>query len=210
MRPHWRHLANTIELVLPLAHPSPQCKRQIDRFSHFRTAHCRVSSSMSFPLISAHLHVGSGPHLIHASLGPLKSITQMASRSVQPFLHRWPHSVPILYNGTPLLHSNLPLPIGDLDPHLTYGSLGPPKSSTQTASRSVQLVLHGSLVTDRPTGHTTRSVTIDHSVHILCWSKLLAQAGQRLTTWLVQNGILSTMQCSPTTLLMSTSGKCQT
>jgi len=31
--------------------------------------------------------------------------------------------------------SKLPLPIGDLDPH---GSLGPPESSTQTASRSVQ------------------------------------------------------------------------
>jgi len=32
---HWRHLANTIELVLPSAHPSPQLKRQIARFSRF-------------------------------------------------------------------------------------------------------------------------------------------------------------------------------
>jgi len=29
------NLANTIELVLPSAHPSPQPKRQIDRFSRF-------------------------------------------------------------------------------------------------------------------------------------------------------------------------------
>jgi len=29
-------------------------------------------------------------------------MTQMASRLVQPFLHRWPQSVPVLYNGTPL------------------------------------------------------------------------------------------------------------
>ena len=29
---HWRNLANTIELVLPSAYPSPQRKRQIDRF----------------------------------------------------------------------------------------------------------------------------------------------------------------------------------
>jgi len=38
---HWRHLANTTELVLPLAHPSPQPKRQkneIDWFSRFCTA----------------------------------------------------------------------------------------------------------------------------------------------------------------------------
>jgi len=36
---HWRHLANTIELVLPSANPSPQPKRQIDRFSRFCRAH---------------------------------------------------------------------------------------------------------------------------------------------------------------------------
>jgi len=31
----WRQLANMIELVLSSAHPSPQPKQQIDRFSHF-------------------------------------------------------------------------------------------------------------------------------------------------------------------------------
>jgi len=30
------------------------------------------------------------PHLIHDSLGPSESTTQTASRSVLPFLHRWP------------------------------------------------------------------------------------------------------------------------
>jgi len=30
-----RHLANMIELMLPLTHPSPQPKRQVDRFSRF-------------------------------------------------------------------------------------------------------------------------------------------------------------------------------
>jgi len=42
-------------------------------------------------------------------------------------------------------------------------SLGPPESSTQTASRSLQPFLPGSLgdrATDRPTDHATRSVTI--------------------------------------------------
>jgi len=52
-------------------------------------------------------------------------------------------------------------------PHLIHGSPGPPKSSTQTAARSVQPFLQGSLVwqtdrqTDRQTTHATRSVRID-------------------------------------------------
>jgi len=32
-RAYWRNLTNTIELVLPVAHPSPQPKRQIDQFT---------------------------------------------------------------------------------------------------------------------------------------------------------------------------------
>jgi len=43
MSARWRHMANTIDLVLPWAHPSPQPKRSIDRFSHFCTAHGRKS-----------------------------------------------------------------------------------------------------------------------------------------------------------------------
>jgi len=47
--------------------------------------------------------------------------------------------------------------MGDLDPHLIYGSPGPPKSSTQTAARSVQPFFAGlTSVTDRQTdGQTT-------------------------------------------------------
>jgi len=77
---------------------------------------------------------------------------QTTSWSVQPFLHRWPQSVPIVYNGTPF-----PLPWWDLDPHLIHDSLGPPKSSTHTTSWAVQLFLKGSLVwhTDRQTDRQT-------------------------------------------------------
>ena len=39
MRAYWRHLANTIELVLPSAHPSPQPKRHLDQLSRFCRAH---------------------------------------------------------------------------------------------------------------------------------------------------------------------------
>ena len=44
----------------------------------------------------------SGPHITQDSLGPSEPTTQTAYRSVQPFLYRWPQSVPVLYNGTPL------------------------------------------------------------------------------------------------------------
>jgi len=56
-----------------------------------------------------------------------------------------------------------PFPWGDLNPYLIHGPLGPPQSSTQTASRSVQPFLQDSLAwqTDRPTDHATRSLTID-------------------------------------------------
>ena len=44
MRAHWRHVANTIELVHPSAHWSPQSKRQIDMFSRFCTAYTAESA----------------------------------------------------------------------------------------------------------------------------------------------------------------------
>jgi len=53
-----------------------------------------------------------------------------------------------------------PFPWGDLDSDVIHGSPGPPKSSTQTAARSVQPFLQGSLVwqTERP--RYTRSLRI--------------------------------------------------
>ena len=75
-------------------------------------AHC---PGMSFPLIIAPSHGASRPHLIHASLGPPESITQMASQTVQPFLHSSYQKVPILYNGRPF-PPKLPLPIGGSGP----------------------------------------------------------------------------------------------
>jgi len=93
MRAQWHNLVNTNELVL-------------------------VSLGivgMSFPLITAPFHAGSGPHLIRF-LGSIRAQIQMASRSVQPSLHRWSQRAPILYNGTPLSPSSFPLPMGDVDP----------------------------------------------------------------------------------------------
>jgi len=76
-----------------------------------------------------------------ASFGPLESTIQTANRSVQPFLHSSRQKVTILYNGHPY-PPELPLPMGDLDSHLTHDALGPWEPTTQTASRSVQPCLH--------------------------------------------------------------------
>jgi len=137
-RAYWRHLANTIEFVLILAKPSPQPKRQIDQFSHFCTAYGRVWSGMP-----GHVHSpnncpfawGSGPHLIHASLGPPESITQTASRSVQPFM-QFTSECRQACRGMSFPLKIAP-PHGGSGPHLIHDSLGPSKPITQRASRSV-------------------------------------------------------------------------
>jgi len=79
--------------LLPLAHPSPNHKRHLDRFRGFCTAHGRVAISLLTtgrpfaPLKLPFSHREYGPHRIglHDSLSPSKSSTQTASRSVQPF-----------------------------------------------------------------------------------------------------------------------------
>jgi len=155
---HWSHLANTVELVLLLAHPSPQPKRQINWFKRFCTARGRVSKGTLAP---------PGEYdWTHASFSTPKSTTQMANRSVQLFLHI---SHQIFYNWPPF-PPNCPFPWGNLNRHLTHDSLGPSESSAQTASGSVQPFLQGltsvtdrptDWLTDRPTDHTTQSETTD-------------------------------------------------
>jgi len=64
------------------------------------------------PLKIAPFHEGSEPHLIRGSLGAPESSAQTASRSVQPFLHISPQSVPILNNGPPFHPQNCLFPWG--------------------------------------------------------------------------------------------------
>jgi len=65
---------------------------------------------------------------------------------------------------------NCPFSLGDLDPHLICGSLGPPESALQTASRSVHPFLHSSLMcptqTDRPCMLRVTSVAIGRIVAV--------------------------------------------
>jgi len=132
MRAIWRHLANTIELVLPSAHSSPQPKREMDRFSRFYTAYggnCLYFTMGAPSNRIALTHGGSGPPMQHMML--------WANASPQPKLHLDRFSrvctddrgVSLYFkNGLPVSHSKLPLPMLASGPHLKSGSLGLPES----------------------------------------------------------------------------------
>jgi len=158
MRARWRHLVNPIELVLPSAHPSPQPKRQINRFSLICTANSRKS---------LYFTVGAPVPKNCPFLWGLWSLIQhmIPSAHLSPI----PNAISIgwavfaqttaesLYftMGCHFPPQNCPFPWGmwSYGPHLIHGSLGPTKSLTQTVSRSLQPFLQGSLVwqTDRQT-----------------------------------------------------------
>jgi len=60
-----------------------------------------------------------------------------SNQLVDVFLHRSQQSVAILFNKPPLPPLKLPLPMGDLELHVTHDSL-----ITQMESRSVEPFLH--------------------------------------------------------------------
>jgi len=148
---HWHHLANTIELVLHSAHQSPQSK-------YGKSIGSPVLAQLTAESPYAYNGLFFPPKLplpmgyLDSNLGPLKS---QPKRHLDRFTHVCidDRRVSLYFTmGRPFPPQNYPFPCADLDPHLIYGSLGPPESSTQTVSRSLQPFLQGSLVwqTDRP------------------------------------------------------------
>ena len=134
------------------AHPSPQPEQQIDRFRHFCTSHGRKSLyfTMGCPF-PPKLPLPMGDLELHLTrfLGPIRANNLKGiSIGSASFAQQCPYTI----QRDALLPLKMPLPMGDLDLHLIRGSLDPPESSTQMASRSVQPFLQGSLVwqTDRP------------------------------------------------------------
>jgi len=74
VRAHWRHLANTIELVLPSAYPSPQPKWQIDRFSHFAQLTAESPYTLHWAPLSPRLPLPMANLDLHLTrfLGPIR------------------------------------------------------------------------------------------------------------------------------------------
>jgi len=113
MKVHWCQLANTIELVLPLANPRPQPKQQMDRFIRFCTAHGRLSSAMPGHVLSPN----SCPFANTCFLG-------------LTWVHNWANNISIgsavfaqittecryTLQWTSPSPLKLPLPMGDLEP----------------------------------------------------------------------------------------------
>jgi len=83
-------------------------------------------------------HGGSEPPFNIWFLRPTQILNPNDISIGSPGFAQLTQSVPILYNGPPFSPQNSNFPMGDLDPHLTHGSLSPTEYSTQTASRSVQ------------------------------------------------------------------------
>ena len=78
-------------------------------------------------------------HLIHASLDPLESTSQTASRSIQPFSHSsWQRVSYTLQSAAHWPLKIAPSHGGSGPPHLIHASLGPPESTVQTTCQSVQ------------------------------------------------------------------------
>jgi len=65
-----------------------------------------------------------------------------------------------------LFPQKLPLSMGDLESHLIHDSLGPSEPTTQTASIGSAVFAGLTSVTDRPTDHATRSLTIDDRIYV--------------------------------------------
>jgi len=148
--------------MLSWCHPSPQFKLYLDRFSRFRAAHGRASlyftTRRPFSRQNCPFSRGIWTPSNTWFLGLFEPITLTASRSVQPFLHSSPQSVPILCNGRP--PSKLPFPMGTSEPNVTHGSLSQLEFITQMASLSVQPFLQCSRLwqTDRLTDRPRYSV----------------------------------------------------
>jgi len=166
---HWRHLANVIELMLPSAHLSSQPKQPIpDQFRHFSTAHGRKSVCFTmgdpFPKI-APSHRGSGPPSntwflgsdairAHNPSGISIGSNVFAQITAEcPYTLQWdaPFSLKIAVS-----HEGI----------CTLSNAWFPGSTRVLNPNDISIgsdVFAGlTSVTDRRTGHTTRSVTIDH------------------------------------------------
>ena len=118
----------TIQNMLPWTHP----QLHIHRFSYFCTAHGRESNMVLFAVVCCCLR----DPCLSALYVPWCEKT-LYKYSSFPFLSY------TLHWAFPFPPQNCPLH-GGLEPSLMHSSSGPPESTTQMASQSVQRFLHGS------------------------------------------------------------------
>ena len=133
MRAHWRHLANTIELVHPSAHSSPQPKRQMDRFSRFCTAYGTKCLYFTMgALIHQNCPLPAGIWTSHVTLWA--HARPQPKRHLDRFSRVCTDDRRVSLYGLPVSPSKLFLPMLASGPHVIHGSLSPPESGTQMAT----------------------------------------------------------------------------
>jgi len=141
--------------MLPWAYPSSYLKWHLGRLR--RSLYFTIGSP-PLPLKIAFMHGGSRPpsNACFFGLSPLH-IPNGISISSAVFAQLTTESCYTLQWAACLPLWKLSLPMWISGSHLTHDSLAPPEFLTQTASRSVQLFLQGSLLwqTDRQTDRQT-------------------------------------------------------
>jgi len=131
-RVHRRHLANTVEFVLPSAHP--ECINPNGKSIGSVVSAQPPSNSWFLGPVRAH-----NPNGISIGSAVFAQVTTVS------IYFTMGHPSPL----------KLPLSMERSGPNLIHGSLDPPESSTQTASRSIEPFLQGS-----PVWQTDRQITI--------------------------------------------------
>ena len=151
----WHHLANTIEFVLPSAHPSPQSKRQIDRFSSAVLAQLTAESPYTYnglffpPKLSLPMKASGIP----SNTWPTKVLNPH-----NQFIHFCiDDRIVSLYftMGSRFSPSKLPLPMGDLNRHLTHDSLAHPSPQSKWHLDRFSRFCRADRPTDRQTDQQT-------------------------------------------------------
>jgi len=133
MKAHWRHLANTIELVHPLAHSSPQPKRQMDRFSRFCTAYGTNALYNGRPY-PTELPFPTGDQNLPCNTMLWAHVSSQPKRHFDRFSRACTDDCRVSLYGLPVSPSKLFLPMLASGPHVIHGSLGPTESGTQMAT----------------------------------------------------------------------------
>ena len=164
-----------IQYMVPWAHLTLQSKWHLDQFSHFcRAQQCDrqtdQQTTSTYIVLQCSLIITSGQSnlttcRIAAAHGRFSDIRQLAplctslntcilgptqvhnqnSISISSAIFAQIMTVSLGMPMHVLSTTNCPLAWGDLDLHLTHGSLGPPEPISKTASRSVQPFLQGCL-----------------------------------------------------------------
>jgi len=140
--------------MLPWAHTSPNPKWHRDWFSRFYTAHGRellyFTTGRPFPPLKLPGCPWSGPPSNTWFLGPTRLLNPNGMSIGSAISAQLTTECPYTLQWATLPPSKLPLPMGILTQSNTW-FLGPPKSSTQMASRSLHIFAGLNTVTDRHT-----------------------------------------------------------